>query len=294
MNTLLHLAAVKSLLLAGAALAAVHGLPARWVVARRAIALGGVWSLPVLVWLEHAPAAAFSAPAIHTVTGPWLPLAWGVGTVLMAVRLLLEWRGWKRTIREGRSLPGCSSSVPVMVSAAVTGPCLVGGFTPRILVPMSALDWPAAHWQAALRHEEQHARQHDGLHRWTAAWVRALFWWNPLVHALCRRLEIESELTCDSAAVGGTCPRAYGRLLLALATDATPTQTAVAWSARHSLRERLERLIVPRPCSKGCAAVRIVLVSLLLAGAAVVALALRGNESDEVALRLEADPFPLR
>ncbi len=298
MSALLCLAALKSLALAGSALAAVHWLPARWVRPRRIIALGVVWALLILPWLAlrmHTP-EVLPAPVFIPVSTPWLPAIWVAGTFIMTVRLLAEWLRWRQIIQQGIRMPRDSHDLPVIVTKDVAGPCLAGAFRPRILIPASALDWPLPHWQAALRHEAQHARQHDGLHRWVSTWARALFWWNPLVHALCRRLEIESELACDAAAVGTTCPRAYGRLLLALATDAAPMQTAVAWSARHSLRERLERLITPPPCGRASAIIRASLVTLLLATTALAALAMRSREitPDEVTVRLAADPFPNR
>ena len=297
MSSLLCLAALKSLILAGAALVAVHWLPARWVGPRRGIALGIVWALLILPWLAlHLDTPMVLPSSVPTPASTlWLPVLWVAGTLIMTARLLAEWRRWRQIVRQGIRMPNDCNNLPVIVSETVAGPCLVGAWFPRILVPASALGWPQPHWQAALRHEVQHARQHDGLHRWVATWVRALFWWNPLVHALCRRLEIESELACDAAAVGQSCPRAYGRLLLALATDnGPPMQTAVAWSARHSLRERLERLITPPPCGKASAILRASLVAVLLASTALAALTMRSREiiPDEVTTRLEADPFP--
>ncbi len=292
-TSLLLCAAVKASLIAVCGLFAVHLLPPAWIRARRKIALLAMWSLLVLPWVSLP---SLSAPVPHlpevnagALLTAGLLLAWGLGLILRCCRLGMESRLLLQIAGSGTP---CGNRL--LVVEGLASPCMWGVVDPCILMPAAAKDWPPAQWQAAVLHERQHIRQHDGWHRLVAALVRALFWWNPLVHALCRRLEIESELCCDEAATANSSRRAYGEMLLHLATAAS-FEAAPAWAARGGVRERIQRLIAPAPCGRAAAFVRSTMVAgvLALGFAAGCCIDSKPSLVQEAAVRLDADPFPL-
>lgn len=292
MNSFPVIAAIKSLLWIAAFLSLIRMLPARARRTRRTLALIGVWGLSIVPWVSLS--SAFSVLAVPAtsragaISWSWFGVAiWSVGFTMGLLRLFRESQVWRRIITRSTKYHD------ICLSEEVDGPCLVGVWKPVVLMPRSALGWPAAQWHCALRHERQHALQHDGLHRLAAAFASALWWWNPLAHKLCRRLEIESEIACDRAAVQDGDAGAYGRMLLALAS--TPAGGAIAWAARHSLRERIERLLASdaegeEPLLPAIGAI----FAAALAAGIVLSIHHTATQAlhEDAAIRLSADPFP--
>lgn len=304
MESIFLLAAVKSCALAGAGVLALRALPEQSLAFRRHLALGVLWALLLVPWIA-APALTVAAetlpgptsPFLHSWLVPGLLALWAVGSTVRLVRLAWEVRTLRNHLH--RSVPHSHTTLaPVRCSDSLESPCTWGIIHPVILMPATAVQWPYEAWHAALAHEEQHVRQHDSLHRLAAALIRATFWWNPLVHALCRRLELESELCCDQAATRDNnsvnSRRAYGELLLSLATG-TRYETAAAWSSAGGLRERMHRLLSPastraRRLSPG--RMIVLTFALLLAIGCCFTPKFSPLLRAEAKLRLEANPFP--
>ena len=302
--SLLFLSGAKASVLAVCALAAVHVLPQTWIQARRRIALGGLWSLVVLPWISFSMAAVH--PMLAKVTLAEIPASvrwsalvialWAIGVLFRLGRLAMESVSLVRMAKAGAA---CGEGL-LMVEGLST-PCMWGVVRPCILMPMETKHWPAAQWQAAVLHEQQHIRQHDGWHRMTAAMVRCVFWWNPLVHALCRRLEMETELCCDEAATATSSRRAYGEMLFNLAVGSS-FETVPAWAPASGVKERIQRLLEPSRCGRISTWVRAVVmagvvVAGLLAGCCIdmpKQLVEDAELSQEAAVRLAAEAFPLR
>ncbi|MBL9185150.1 MAG: M56 family metallopeptidase [Verrucomicrobiaceae bacterium] len=274
----------------------------RW---RRAMALIGIWGLWLLPFMPalpmHGAQQGVSLP-MATVSWPWMTWTWALGAVIGGLRLLREGIQLIHCTRKAHQ--GCVEGMEVHFSAEVAGPCMTGWLRPRVFLPEEASQWSAAAVNAALRHELQHVRQHDGLHRLVAAVLRAVFWWNPAVHALCSIYENESEVCCDlEAAEGVMTRREYGHLLLAHACGDHTMVLAPLFALRSSLQRRIERLITVRREAAGVRMVRWMMVAglLMLGGWAMASIRLSPdasspgatNEQSEAALRLQANPFPL-
>lgn len=302
--------ALQSLLWCLLVFAAALLVPSQQARARRAVALAGIWGLWIVPWLPAMPLGDSSvhieklAEIVSSEKTAWMSFAavfWLLGSLVVLVRIALEARKLAQWVRQAELAPALAfSGLEVRFSREVDGPCLAGFWSPCVLLPPAAAHWPAAELQAALRHETQHARQHDGLHRLCAAVLRAVFWWNPALHALCGIYEAESEVCCDLAATESDVSRRdYGEMLLAHAT-ATPARGLVlAFARRAGLRTRLSRLLSPRRDSYGMCCARWLTALVLLCDAGMLVAALRVPESDEDAalemearLRLEANAFP--
>ncbi|MES2569408.1 MAG: M56 family metallopeptidase [Verrucomicrobiota bacterium] len=290
---------LKATLLAAGGVIGARILPPTWFKARRLIALHALWLLLVVPWIHLTPeTAGLRLPATLPASDMgWLILiVWLFGTLLHSLRLIFEWRNLCLMLRQSQ-LHGNIAGIEIRLVHDLTSPCVFGAWHTSILMPVAALEWPARQWTAALKHELEHVRQSDGLHRIVCSLMRAIFWWNPLVRSLCHRVEIESEFCCDQAAASSPAitKRAYGEMLLGLATDLSWRMTP-AWSSRHALRERIERLLQPAACGRCNTALRFAAMLVAVAATLLMACSIRPMTSDalhaEASLRIDANPFP--
>jgi beta-lactamase regulating signal transducer with metallopeptidase domain len=150
-------------------------------------------------------------------------------------------------------------------------PFLCGLFRPRIILPAETLaTLSACEARHVLLHEMMHIARRDLAANWLLAALRVLHWFNPLVHAACRRLLADRELLRDRQALRClTDPaqrRAYGHTLLKLAlplpAPAPSPGLAPLFHSEKELKRRLTMIQSPLHPRR------------LLAGAASVALAL--------------------
>ncbi len=277
---------------------------------RRRLALLGMWGLWVLPWLPlpipSLPTTALTVAAdISSPSGFWGPLltaVWALGSVILLLRVVRDATGILRLVRHAqKSTLNPDGAVEVRFTAEIEGPCMTGWLRPCVLLPLSAASWPEGTLRATLRHECQHARQMDGLHRFCAALVRAAFWWNPAMHVMCGIYEAESEVCCDEVAATACSRREYGEMLLAHATQMPQPAFAMAFARRSGLRVRIQRLFETRRDSQWLLSARwLAALALILSAAVLMAsirvtppeLAQRISLKQEAQLRLHADPFP--
>jgi len=222
-----------------AMLAAVLPAPSAPIVPMHALP-----SLPATTMLPRAA----SLPMADT--GWLLCVLWllGVGASLLlqrrAQRRFLRGLGDLRIERRGRLTVWRAS-----VDAGL--PALVGGWRPRIVLPVDFEQrYPAPQRALLLRHELVHWRRGDAWANALAALLRALQWFNPLIPHAYARFRRDQELACD-ARVLVSRPRQKRRYADALlrgslgGTGLAPL--ACAWRATHPLKERIQMLRSPRP-----------------------------------------------
>lgn len=292
-------------LISVAALAVPSNLPR----VRRRLALLGMWGLWLVPWLPvpaHSSSSSLSVPAVLTPSFsgllPVLAAVWALGSLFLLLRMVRDLTGITRLVRAAQaSSLALISPVEIRFTSEIEGPCLAGWLRPCVLLPLSAASWPEGTLRAALRHECQHARQMDGLHRLCAALIRAVFWWNPAMHLLCAVYEAESEVCCDAEAATVCSRREYGEMLLAHATRMPQPAFALAFARRSGLRVRIQRLFETRRASPWLLSARwlaalafIISAAVLMASVRVLppSLAQKILLKEEAQLRLLADPFP--
>jgi beta-lactamase regulating signal transducer with metallopeptidase domain len=302
--------ALKATLWAALMSAAALVVPAQHPQVRRRFALLGMWGLWVLPWLPlpvlSLPATAITVAADVTAqAGQWWPVliaVWALGSFVLLLRVVNDVTGILRLVRQAeKSTLNLDGAVEVRFTAEIEGPCMTGWLRPCVLLPLAAASWPEGTLRATLRHECQHARQMDGLHRFCAALVRACFWWNPAMHVLCGIYEAESEVCCDEVAATACSRREYGEMLLAHATQQSLPTFAMSFARRSGLRVRIQRLFATRRDSRWQLSARWLAALALIISAAVLMASIRvmppemaqGNSlKSEAQLRLNADPFP--
>jgi beta-lactamase regulating signal transducer with metallopeptidase domain len=229
------------------------------VLVWRMVLLAGL-ALAVLLYLRLAPSfsTSFELPAIAAAGagGPntsgaanrisWLPVA-VTTAIYLGVALLLLGRliaGLVVMWRVSRAAQSMTTPDDVRISTRVRSPATFGTI---ILLPVDAREWPADRLDAVLAHERAHVRARDGVWSWLAQFHAAVFWFNPFVWWLQRRIEVLAETTSDDAVVAARHdPVAYAALLLDFARH--PNSRRVAMSvAESNVPERIERLLARTP-----------------------------------------------
>ncbi len=192
---------------------------------------------PVFALPDAALAFDAGARAAGVDAAPWLLAAWALGAGLAAVLFVQRQRRFRDRVTRGED---------------IAGPAVVGLWRPRILLPADFHRRYSAEEQAlVLEHERQHLRRGDLPALALCAALRALFWFNPLVHLAAARLRQDQELACD-AAVLARHPhqrRAYGEAMLKTDLAGVGAPVGCHWQSCQSLKERLMMLkqIPPGP-----------------------------------------------
>jgi HEAT repeat protein/protein involved in polysaccharide export with SLBB domain/beta-lactamase regulating signal transducer with metallopeptidase domain len=150
---------------------------------------------------------------------------------------------------------GVRTAVALASHHGVRSPVLFGPWRPTILVPVDWCGLPQAAQRAALLHELAHVAHGD--HRMAPLWhlVRVVFFFHPLVRWLLTRLEAETEILCDEAAVArGIAPGDYARILLEFARRGgrlgpallrVGRRSTVTARIHHLLEENMEHRLYP-------------------------------------------------
>jgi TonB family protein len=118
---------------------------------------------------------------------------------------------------------------------------------PRIILPLAARGWSNDRMRIVLWHELAHIRRGDWAAQMLAELLRAVYWFNPLLWIVCRRLRLESEQACDDAVLNrGIEGPEYATELLGLARDLKQRRTwlpAPAMARPSSLERRIRAML---------------------------------------------------
>ena len=230
---------LHALLLLGLVAAALRLLPSL-SAATRSI----VWTL-VLVLVVGLPwlPAGTGAHSIHLAGGPlevhlasgWslvLASLWLLGSLLRGVSLLrsgLRLRAVRRSaipVRDeapvaSSTAQGAARSAVLCVSESVDRPCVVGFFSPRVLIPVGLYGkLTAFELEQILLHEREHLRRHDDWRNLAQKLALVVFPLHPALIWIDRRLAAERELACDESVLNATrAPRPYATCLVHLAEE---------------------------------------------------------------------------
>lgn len=225
----------------------------------------------------------------------WIPLAliiWATGFTLFSARLayaalkISKWRNQSILLEK-------FNRVAIRQLEGIKSPFAVGILKPVIFVPNHWKSLPNESRQMIIAHEMAHHHRHDPFWRLLAEITRAIHWYHPLIHWMCRRFTLQTEFACDQIALKkGIHPKNYARLLCDCAEQNLSHPLALAMADSSSLEKRVNRIATENsPSNK-------LLIILLCTCGVTCALALSTIERkstitpQEIQLRLNANPFP--
>lgn len=252
------------LLLAALAAGLLRLLPRANATTRYAIwftaLLLAVATSAVLLIPRSAPATAAgafalpSAPLIVPVTAQWplyLAAAWLAVSAILLARVAWSFahiRGLKRRA----TLVGQRGGIRVLASAEARVPMAAGFVRRAVVFPQSVLDeLTPQEFEQVLCHEMAHLRRWDDWTQLAHAVAQAVFFFNPAIYWIGRRLKIEREMACDDWVVSATGEaRPYAACLThlhELTRRAPCPQLApgATGKTRWQLRARVEALLQP-------------------------------------------------
>lgn len=214
------------------------------------------------------PAAAAALDPAQVVLGVWLAGA-AASLILLAV-------GQRRALaRFGRITADAEDPNLARAANPSVGPALVGVVRPRVVVPNDFETRFAADERAMiLAHERTHlAFGHASINGLTAL-LKALNWFNPLVHVAARYARVDQELACDAAVVEQFpgARRTYAHALLKTQLAYAPLPLGCDWPVRSAslLEKRIQMLAQQKP-GRGRLIGGAAFIAALTAGAGVAA-----------------------
>lgn len=222
----------------------------------------------------------------HTI----LILLWSLGVVLMTIRLFIALTGTRR--HRSKALPIDDSALLArfqklcdrlginrkMIFAATTtlkSPGVIGIVKPMVLIPASVLTgFSTSDLEAVVAHELAHIKRHDYLFNLLQMVIESIFFFNPAVWWISRRVRLEREVCCDAAAMQVTGQQfEYANLLLNEFGGTPATVPAFGNHKKDAAKERLLRIVHPhKRFDIKISALRLLLL-LALTTTAIVALA---------------------
>lgn len=123
-------------------------------------------------------------------------------------------------LNECKLLMDINKRIPLLVSASINTPALVGIFRPRILLPAKiAGELDSDELKYVFLHELAHYKRKDILFVWLTVIIRALHWFNPLVWYCFYRMDQDREAACDAMALSRIKPEErlkYGHTIIHL------------------------------------------------------------------------------
>jgi beta-lactamase regulating signal transducer with metallopeptidase domain len=195
---------------------------------------------------------------------------WAIGCAGVLGVWAIRWRTVREILRSARPL-AWAAPMPVVTSASLMEPGLVGLWRPVLLIPESLPDHLGqAEIDALLAHETAHFRRRDNLTAAAHMLVEALFWFHPLVWWIGARLIEERERACDEAVVrAGHDRTAYARSLVeSCRLYLQSPLSCVSGASGSSLETRVAMIMTSPLCRPLTASGKIL---LLAAGACALA-----------------------
>lgn len=214
-------------------------------------------SYKVLPAIENALKAPLLGPLS---LGRILLLFWAVGTLVFIVRDLIRQRRYvladkrlalSKNKQIARIAAEFGKGFRLKVSPEIDLPYVTGLLKPVICLP--DVDLSDEEWRNIFRHETQHIRSHDEWKKLFFRAIRAIFWWNPLVHLSEEDINLLIELQCDEHVAGRGDPdeqESYLRTMMELMKRRVEAEAPVGASRmigkQKEMKIRFEALLAPK------------------------------------------------
>lgn len=199
--------------------------------------------LPVLPGVVVA-----NAPAGGEAGGAWgagLLGAWICGALLLALRDARRQRRFLRTLG-----PLQAAGDGTWRAGGRGGPVVLGAWRGRIVLPSDfEARFDAEERALILAHERVHVARRDLAATLLGAALRAVQWFNPVVHLAFARFRADQELAADAAVLQRRpeARRRYAEAMLKAQMSPSLSPLGCQWQSAHPLKERILMLQRPLP-----------------------------------------------
>lgn len=180
--------------------------------------------------LGNTVTEVLQVPAVKMVT-PWLFCIYLVAITFKMMKAIYEWLLFKRTFSAGLQKPsidlklftllkadhfGIKRKVQLWFSHTINVPVTFGFFKPVIVLPVALVNQLSMRQaETLILHELSHIKANDYLLNWALIFIENIFFYNPFVTTLCKKLRLEREKYCDSNVIAfNYAPLLYAETLL--------------------------------------------------------------------------------
>lgn len=150
---------------------------------------------------------------INLVT-PWLFIFYIVAISYKMIKALYEWLHFKKLYRAGLQKPsidlklftllkanhfGIKRKVQLWFSNTIKAPVTFGFLKPIIVLPVALVNQLSIQQaETLILHELTHIKANDYLLNWALIIIENIFFFNPFIIAICKKIRLEREKYCDS------------------------------------------------------------------------------------------------
>lgn len=190
----------------------------------------------------------------------------------------------------------------------VGSPMLFGFFQPVILLPVQ--NYNELEFSMIIQHELVHYRRKDIWYKLLLVLVRAIHWFNPIIHIASKQAEIVLEISCDEEVLKNSSlnfRKEYGEIMLNVMRKNLKKQTALSthfYPDKKAIKQRFMRIIDTQKKYKGTLAFVLCLLVLILGtmgtlvacqketNGAALSVDANANASNETSLSVEPSISP--
>ena len=168
---------------------------------------------------------------------------------------------------------GIRRTVRIQFGLSKSMPMTCGILRPQLRLPLEASTWEPSHLRTVLLHELAHVKRHDVLTQLLVKLTCAVYWFNPLVWIVSRRIELEREKACDDLVLAkGVQPADYAESLLQIISQTQPSLSnpaGLAMARPSTLETRMKAILAQhldrrRLSKKACFLVTLLGITLVL------------------------------
>ena len=168
--------------------------------------------IPADIAMQSAPRINSGIPAINSIVSDALPAsapyastnplqvwitvgacAWIIGAVLIVTYGIISFIVLKHKMQSS-----VCAEANIYETKNIKTPFVLGLFSPKIYMPF---DLSEQERNYILRHEQTHIRRCDHIIKFTAYFILAFHWFNPLVWLAFRLMSADMEMSCDEHAL---------------------------------------------------------------------------------------------
>jgi beta-lactamase regulating signal transducer with metallopeptidase domain len=190
---------------------------------------------------------------------PWIFSMYLIVITAKLFKAVYYWHRFKIQFRDGLQKPavelklfteikahqfGIKRKVKLWLSHSVQTPITFGYFKPVILLPVALLNnISTKQAETLILHELTHIRTHDYLLNWFLVTAETIFFFNPFISNLCKKIKLEREKHCDMNVISFEySPALYAETLLLAERmkQMTPVFQMAAVSRKKQLLQRIQ------------------------------------------------------